>query len=222
MNDLFEEFEFKYRTMGKSEYVSYHVKITSELIKENSMVLDLGGGTGTLSDLLRKKGCRVVVAEISKYALKHSCGRFIPVLCDGNRILPFKDNSFDYCACLDTLSYFENPLGVIEELKRVSRARIIISEANFFLYKYRLKHLLGRFGGREYQEPYKGVVRMKRHVFDLDYLTMLIEKSGLKIEGFYIEGMFPGHRFLPDKVVEKISMLRPKLFGAFFVFSCKV
>ncbi len=100
-------------------------------------LLDVGAGVGT--DLLAMKqskpdlrvvGCEPV-AEMR--AVGHSRGLELDELVDGNIMaLKFPDKSFD-CVCeFAVLHHVKDPIGAVEEMIRVARKAVFISDSNCF------------------------------------------------------------------------------------------
>lgn len=90
-------------------------------VKPNSIVMDFGCGSGTLS-ILKQKGCRIIGIDYSEKALKiaKEVNKYDSVFCGS--IFDFKhpEGSFDYIVSLDVFGHipFEEKDMVIQELKR--------------------------------------------------------------------------------------------------------
>ncbi len=97
-------------------------KIISDLIYENSHVLDVGCGDGILMEYLIKEK-KVIIEGNAEEDLKQ-----------------FPDKSFDYVVLSQTLQAFLNPEKVINELLRIGK-QAIVTIPNFGYWKIRL-HLL--------------------------------------------------------------------------------
>lgn len=90
------------------------------LPKRNNMkILDLGCGSGQMFKMLGGYG-RVFGAEPSFYMLRLAPDAAFRVCSDGVR-LPFKDGSFDLITLFGVLEHIDDDLGVLKELKRVSK-----------------------------------------------------------------------------------------------------
>jgi ubiquinone/menaquinone biosynthesis C-methylase UbiE len=88
-------------------------------------VLDLGSGTGHLSDLLeRELGVDVVTADVSDM---HIVGRPPVLISDGP--LPFKEGTFSAALLFFMLAYPKNPAAVLAEAARVTRGPIIVVQS---------------------------------------------------------------------------------------------
>jgi methionine biosynthesis protein MetW len=122
----------------KSEY-----KIISEIIEENTRVLDVGCDEGILMEFLKKnKNVDVRGIEISKEKVQICISKGLTVI-EGNAELDLKqfpNDSFDYVVLGQTLQAFVNPKIVIKELLRVGK-KAIVTIPNFGHWKVRLSLL---------------------------------------------------------------------------------
>ena len=109
-------------------------KILDSIVGES--VLDVGCGKGFLAQkIAERKKIRVVGIDITiKDALK-TCEN--PHFIHGNiEKLPFEDKSFDTVLCTHTLEHLLNPEKTINEIRRVSKKKIIIVVPRQREYKY--------------------------------------------------------------------------------------
>ncbi len=116
---------------------------------EHGRGLDIGTGDGIISELMMKKNKNVMIdgVDIENPEIKNRKNIFIY---DG-KILPFKDNEYDFVLLIDVLHHVKNPSEFLREVKRVSKKYIIIKDhlcENYFDY-YRLK--LMDWGGNSYR-----------------------------------------------------------------------
>ena len=118
-------------------------KIISDLIDENSHVLDVGCGDGILMQfLIKEKKVNIRGIEISKPKVQNCIAKGLTII-EGNAeedLRQFPDKSFDYVILSQTLQAFFNPEKVINELLRIGR-QAIVTIPNFGYWKIRL-HLL--------------------------------------------------------------------------------
>jgi ubiquinone/menaquinone biosynthesis C-methylase UbiE len=98
-------------------------------------VLDLGSGTGHLSNRLeRDLGLEVVTADVSDM---HVVGRPPVLIADG--VLPFEERKFTAALLVFMLAYPKHPASVLTEVARVTRGPIIVVQslhANRFGYAW--------------------------------------------------------------------------------------
>ena len=118
-------------------------KIISELIENNTRVLDVGCGDGTLMKYLKdKKNVDTRGLEISKKNVQICTSKGLSVI-EGNAekdLHQFPNLSFDYVILSQTLQAFYNPEKVIDALLRVAN-KAIVTIPNFGHWKVRV-HLL--------------------------------------------------------------------------------
>lgn len=88
-------------------------------------VLDVGCGTGFLADLLSKK-CIVEAVDISVDQATRTLYPNVKFHESFAHRLPFEDASFDTVVCTHTLEHVPDVRATVEELRRVSRTRLII------------------------------------------------------------------------------------------------
>ena len=118
-------------------------QIISELIENNTRVLDVGCGDGTLMKFLKdKKNIDTRGLEISKNNVQSCISKGLSII-EGNAekdLHQFSDLSFDYVVLSQTLQAFYNPEKVIDDLLRVAN-KAIVTIPNFGYWKVRI-HLL--------------------------------------------------------------------------------
>jgi SAM-dependent methyltransferase len=94
--------------------MSSDVRLILEAIPHGTgVVLDLGGGRGSLRQPLQERGYRYINLDI-----QHLEPREPSLLSDAHR-LPFKDASLDRVVSKDTLEHFLAPYDVVREVHRV-------------------------------------------------------------------------------------------------------
>ena len=118
-------------------------QIISELIKNDSRVLDVGCGDGILMKYVKdNKNVDSRGLEISKEKVQMCIAEGLSVI-EGNAeddLKQFPDLSFEYAILGQTLQAFYKPEKVIDDLLRVSK-KAIITIPNFGYWKIRI-HLL--------------------------------------------------------------------------------
>jgi ubiquinone/menaquinone biosynthesis C-methylase UbiE len=97
-------------------------------------ILDLGCGTGKVSELLSKEGYAVHLADVYKndYLEKHLAHLPFSFI-DQDKDLPFRDGTFDNVLILAMLHHTQSPLNILRETKRVlsSHGRLHLIETIF-------------------------------------------------------------------------------------------
>jgi len=118
-------------------------QIISKLIENNTRVLDVGCGDGTLMKYLKdKKNIDTRGLEISKDNVQKCISKGLSII-EGNAekdLHQFPNLSFDYVVLSQTLQAFYRPEKVIEDLLRVAN-KAIVTIPNFGYWKIRT-HLL--------------------------------------------------------------------------------
>ncbi len=118
-------------------------QIISELIENNTKVLDVGCGDGTLMKFLKdEKNVDTRGLEISKENVQNCISKGLSII-EGNAekdLHQFPNLSFDYVVLSQTLQAFYNPEKVIDDLLRVAK-KAIVTIPNFGYWKVRI-HLL--------------------------------------------------------------------------------
>ena len=114
-------------------------KVIADLLPNNTRVLDVGCGDGSLMNLLNKeKNIEVRGLELEKSNVQECIYKGLPVI-QGNaetELYQFPDQSFDYVVLSQTLQAFYNPDNVLTELLRIGNS-VIVSIPNFGYWKVR-------------------------------------------------------------------------------------
>ena len=118
-------------------------KVIAELLPNNTRVLDVGCGDGSLMSLLKKeKNIEVRGLELNQDNVQQCILKGLPVI-QGNaetELLQFPNQSFDYVVLSQTLQAFYDPEKVLKDLLRIGKS-VVISIPNFGYWKVRAKLL---------------------------------------------------------------------------------
>ena len=118
----------------KSEF-----KVIADLLPNNSKVLDVGCGDGSLMDLLVKdKNIEARGLELDQSNVQKCIVKGLPVI-QGDaetELYQFPPQSFDYVILSQTLQAFYKPDKVLKELLRIGKS-VIVSIPNFGYWKVR-------------------------------------------------------------------------------------
>ena len=114
-------------------------KVIADMLSNNTRVLDVGCGDGSLMNLLLKeKNIEVRGLELEKKNVQECIYKGLPVI-QGNaetELHQFPDQSFDYVILSQTLQAFYNPDKVLKELLRIGKS-VVVSIPNFGYWKVR-------------------------------------------------------------------------------------
>jgi len=175
MSQQWRQFSHVANFTGYMEVVATHFANQAEGLR----ILDLPAGNGLLADALRSMGHTVVCGDINRERPDYQ-------YVDMAAPLPFRDGEFDAVICLEGLEHLVDPVRLIAEITRVTRARgeIVVSTPNVTNFYSRLQYL---FTGTPYQfnpaavpEVTAGTAADRGHVFPLSYfqLRYLFEQHG--------------------------------------------
>lgn len=95
-----------------------------DYVDSGDSVLDVGCGTGYLSEYLRQ----MYGAVPTGIDVKDSRAATIPYVEFDGRSIPFPDRSFDHVILSEVLHHSHEPITLIAECRRVARRRIIVFE----------------------------------------------------------------------------------------------
>ena len=119
-------------------------QIISDLIENNTRVLDVGCGDGTLMKYLKdKKNVDTRGLEISKDKVQMCVSKGLAVI-EGNAekdLKQFPNSSFNYAVLSQTLQAFYDPEKVIDDLLKVAD-KAIVTIPNFGFWQVRLDLLI--------------------------------------------------------------------------------
>ena len=175
-------------------------QIISELIENNTRVLDVGCGDGTLMKFLKdKKNVDTRGLEISKENVQNCISKGLSII-EGNAendLKQFPELSFDYVILSQTLQAFLDPENVINELLRIGK-KAIVTIPNFGYWKVRI-HLLFQgtmpvtksLPNEWYDTPNLHMCTIKDFVNFCNKKNIKINSSNLNIKNLFSElGIF--------------------------------
>lgn len=130
------------KNYGETKGLHLNYSLISDMIEENSRVLDLGCGDGFLLKLLKdKKNIRGNGIEISQKEVISCLEKGLSVI-QGNideGLKQFQDKSYDYVILNQTLQSTNNPAFVLDEMLRVGK-KCIVSFPNFAYWRVRFNY----------------------------------------------------------------------------------
>jgi len=114
-------------------------KVIADLLPNNSRVLDVGCGDGSLMNyLVREKNIETRGLELDQNNVQECLNKGLTVI-QGNaetELYQFPKQSFDYVVLSQTLQAFYKPDKVLNELLRIGKS-VIVSIPNFGYWKVR-------------------------------------------------------------------------------------
>ncbi len=100
-------------------------------VHAGNLILDIGGGTGRVSQQIQELECKIVVSDLSLAMLRETQFKkgLLP-LCTPGEDLPFPGELFDRIIMVDALHHVKNQCQTIHELWRVLKpgGKIVIEE----------------------------------------------------------------------------------------------
>lgn len=198
-------------------YLEPYVPLSPEAI-----VLDAGGGTGRWSIQMAKKGCKVILLDISEGMLniakekieRHRLQQRITLEKGDIAKLKYQDETFDMVLCEHTLFLLENPDAAIKEFARVLKkgAPLIVSAQN--LYVQLLVHLpcaeiptpekLDEVLDILLRKKYDAITKngkVKIYTWTPDEFRILLERNGLNVQKIIGKGIT-----MPLRITKELYM----------------
>lgn len=140
-------------------------------------ILEIGTGKGYLTTLLAKKTENIITVDISKEeqhlatlnaAAEGVLGSIKFNICNAAK-LPYADNCFDLVISANAFHHFENPFAVIQEMIRVCKNKLVITDFN--KEGFEIIRTIHRDEGRKHEEQHGdfGIVGvyLKEHGFSV-------------------------------------------------------
>lgn len=96
----------------------------------NARLLDLGGGTGDVTAMLRDRGASVVLAEGSEPLARHANDEHdLPTVVGSVESTPLRAGSFDVVTLLDVIEHLGEPRRALEEARRLLKpgGRVVVN-----------------------------------------------------------------------------------------------
>lgn len=104
-------------------------------------MLDAGAGEGALSSKMKQLGFDVEACDFNSERFRLQTIKCITV--DLNKALPYPDNSFDFCVCVEVIEHLHDPWHLISEFNRILKrnGELIITTPNIHSIPSRLRFL---------------------------------------------------------------------------------
>jgi len=135
-------------------------------------LLDLGGGTGRVSQSLRGFASQALVVDFSRKMLKQAATKSLLTVCARGEQLPFQRSTFSRVLMVDALHHVQNQVDTINELCRVIEpgGRIVILEPDIQHFRVKLVAL------------FEKVMLMRSHFLSGAEIVDLFPSEGGKVE----------------------------------------
>ena len=159
-------------------------KVIADLLPNNTRVLDVGCGDGSLMNLLvNEKNIEARGLELEKQNVRECIYKGLPVI-QGNaetELHQFPNQSFDYVVLSQTLQAFYYPDKVLKELLRIGKS-VIVSIPNFGYWKVRTSLLF--FGKMPMTKtlPYSWHNTPNLHMCTIKDLFNYCDEQSIKIQ----------------------------------------
>ena len=164
----------------KKNFLSTH-QMAINIIKDNSIVLDLGCNEGEITEhLAEKKKCKVIGVDNFNISENNKLGKYL--VHDLNKNLPeISYEDIDYVIFLDVIEHLQNPEEFLKNLydktSNNEKVKIIISTPNISFIVMRFMLLFGYFNYGK-----RGILdKTHTRLFTFDSFKKIIEDSNFKI-----------------------------------------
>jgi len=168
----------------QSSATKLEYRLILKMAGENSSVLDLGCGDGSLLALLaREKKARVQGVELDEKAIYECVGKGLSVFHgDIDSGLPdYPDKSFDYVILNQSLQQVKNPDRVLSEALRVGR-EVIVGTPNFAYIKARFDLAVRGKAPITSSLPYEWYNTPNTHFLSISDFIEYCRKRSIKIK----------------------------------------
>jgi methionine biosynthesis protein MetW len=179
-----------------------------DLLETDSLILDLGCGSGDLLKKLQTKNIKGQGVEIQPDLVKQCLSKGLNVLQANldHGFRAYQDQSFDYVILNKTLQATHNPLLVLKEALRVGR-QALVSFPNFGHYIVRSQLFFGGIMPKSQDLPYEWYDTPNIHLVTIKDFGRFCQQNNFKVKKaiFYNE-----NRVLPA--------FWPNLFSPYALF----
>jgi len=186
-----------------------------ELIKKESVILEVGCSSGYLTKALKENlNCKIDAVEIDTKVVKKAkkfTRKLVAGSIEADNVLKQIDGKYDYILLLDVLEHLSNPEKVLRNLKNnlKKNGKVLASTPNIASWPSRKDLFLkGKF---EYEDS--GLFdRSHIHFFTYKTFVGLFKKAG-----FSITSIYPAVIHLPLQItLQKIQFIGEYFFRSFY------
>jgi ubiquinone/menaquinone biosynthesis C-methylase UbiE len=195
----------------------------------DALVLDGGGGTGRWTIRMARKGCKVVLVDISEGMLRIAAEKVKKEGLQNKVIIKegditktgYADETFDMILCEHALFLFKEPDNVIKELKRIlkRKAPLIISVHNRYVQSLvslpekpnldKIDDALSIILRKRYGSMTKNG-KVKIYTWTPDEFRTMLERNGLHVEKIVGKGIT-----MPLRISKELFMKKDYLGDLF-------
>ena len=168
----------------RHDHIRPDYRIILKWVEKNSLVLDLGCGSGELLYLLiKEKGARGHGIEISVKEIYKCVAKGLNILHGDieNGLADYKDRSFDYVILNQSMQQILHVDRVLQDALRVGK-KVIVGFPNFVYYRSRLQILFGGKTPVNASLPYQWHETPNLHFLSILDFIEYCRKKKIKIE----------------------------------------
>ncbi|MDI6846650.1 MAG: methyltransferase domain-containing protein [Candidatus Bathyarchaeia archaeon] len=214
-DEIFDMLYFKVYDEITWRYIEPYVPIDP-----NALVLDAGGGTGRWAIRMARKGCKVILMDISERMLKvvdkkvRETGLQHKITIKKGDITKteYANETFDMILCEHTLFLFKEPDALIKELKRIlkKKARLIISAQNRYVQS--LACLPEKPSSSKVDAAFKILLRQRYNAMTKDGKVKIYTwtpnefRTMLERNGFHVEKIVGKGVTMPLRISKELFM----------------
>lgn len=191
-------FSVKYNT--KARWMSYWYQINEVIEKNPKNILEVGIGSKTVSNYLKKIGYNIWTIDSDKSVEPDYVGSVLN--------LPFKRDSFDIVLCaevLEHLPFSQFELG-LRNLRKVTKKYVILTLPEYSLFKIyfdiklfpripRIRKIIKISFSKKHVYNKVHYWEIGKRGYGLSKIKSIIENNGFQIEKTYYPFENPRHRF---------------------------
>lgn len=165
------------------EMLDDYFKESNKKAKNDLKILDIGCGSGKITNIIKNKGYDVYGLDFSYEAVRKAIQLGIHAdICNLDEGIKGSNNSFDVVWAGDIIEHVFDPIGLLKEANRVLRkgGKLLITIPNDVGLITRIRIL---FGISYQAQMYKSAGYFKHHTFfTLDLIKFMLENARFKIK----------------------------------------
>lgn len=189
--------------------------------KDNFKIIDIGGNTGVISELVQDKGYDIVVADISGLALKKAKARGIKTLkLDFNENFSSIDKKYDVIIAGEIIEHILDVKKFLDECNNILEedGYLILSTPNLANFKDRIRFLFGKMPRQI--NPFHEYLKLHIRQFSYSSLKEALNYSNFELLKFKSNYVALGSDSRPC-FIRFLAVLFPKLGSSLIVLAQK-